>query len=327
MPDTSHAGVPAASDVPKSVGELLGPGLLRRLDSLDILSRKMFAGKLPGERRSKRRGQSVEFDDYRPYVAGDDLRHIDWNVYARLERFFLKIFREEEDLSLHLAIDLSESMDFGEPRKRVFAARLALALGYIGLVNQNRVSAMYFGRAGSSPFVRLAPMRGRREVERLGRFLLDGLARPVEAVRPEPVDFTDVARRLAHARSSKGVLVVVSDFMFREGYVGGLNYLAATVAGASFDTYAVQVLSREEADPTGTTLVGDLRLTDSETAESAEVTVSGALIKRYRERLEGYVAGLERACQARGIQHLLLTSDADLEELLLDRLRGRGLLG
>src|SRR5580765_6674127 len=113
---------------PSTIDELLGPELLSRLDRLDVLSRKVFAGKLPGERRSRKRGTSVEFDDYRNYVAGDDLRRVDWNVFARLDKFFLKLFREEEDLALHIAIDASASMDAGSPSKLVFAQRLAMAL-------------------------------------------------------------------------------------------------------------------------------------------------------------------------------------------------------
>src|SRR5215208_6404684 len=114
---------------------LLDPGFMARLDQLDVMSRKMLAGKLKGERRSKTRGQSVEFADYRNYVVGDDLRFIDWNIYARLERLFLKMFLEEEDLSLSILIDVSASSDFGDPSKSLYMKRVAAALGYIGLVN------------------------------------------------------------------------------------------------------------------------------------------------------------------------------------------------
>src|SRR5690606_9722395 len=121
--------------LPRSVDELISSHLCARLDRIDVLSRKVFAGKLQGERRSKRRGQSVEFADYRPYVAGDDLRRIDWNALARLDKFFIRIFLEEVDLSLHLVLDASASMDAGEPNKLIAAQRIAMALGYIGLVN------------------------------------------------------------------------------------------------------------------------------------------------------------------------------------------------
>src|SRR5216117_163606 len=119
---------------------LLTSEFMARLDQLDVMSRKLLAGKMKGERRSKRRGQSVEFADYRNYVVGDDLRFIDWNVYARLDRLFLKLFMEEEDLSLYVMMDVSKSCDFGDPNKALYIKRVAAALGYIGLVNYNRVT-------------------------------------------------------------------------------------------------------------------------------------------------------------------------------------------
>src|SRR6266581_2206399 len=123
---------------------LLDPAFMARLDQLDVISRKLLAGKLKGERRSKRRGQSVEFADYRNYVVGDDLRFIDWNIYARLDRLFLKLFLEEEDLAVYVLVDVSKSCDYGEPSKAIYIKKVAAALGYIGLVNYNRLSVSAF---------------------------------------------------------------------------------------------------------------------------------------------------------------------------------------
>src|ERR1700749_1343258 len=147
---------------------LLDPAFMARLDQLDVMSRKLLAGKLKGERRSKRRGQSVEFADYRNYVIGDDLRFIDWNIYARLDRLFLKLFLEEEDLSLYVLVDVSKSTDYGNPHKALYLKRVAAALGYIGLVNYNRVSiaAMAEGIVAET-----GAMRGRRQVARMIDFI------------------------------------------------------------------------------------------------------------------------------------------------------------
>ena len=138
---------------------LLDPSFMARLDQLDVMSRKLLAGKMKGERRSKRRGQSVEFADYRNYVVGDDLRFIDWNIYARLERLFLKLFLEEEDLALYILVDVSKSCDYGTPNKALYLKQVAAALGYIGLVNYNRVTiaAMADGIVAET-----GAMRGRR---------------------------------------------------------------------------------------------------------------------------------------------------------------------
>src|ERR1700723_3835463 len=108
------------TQVAENTDRLLSSAFMARLDQLDLLSRKLLAGKLKGERRSKRRGQSVEFADYRGYTIGDDLRFIDWNIYARLDRLFLKLFHEEEDLSLYILVDVSKSCDFGNPAKAFY---------------------------------------------------------------------------------------------------------------------------------------------------------------------------------------------------------------
>src|SRR3989440_8406307 len=147
---------------------LLTSEFMARLDQLDVMSRKLLAGKMKGERRSKRRGQSVEFADYRNYVTGDDLRFIDWNIYARLDRLFLKLFLEEEDLSLYVLLDVSKSCYYGEPHKALYLKRVAAALGYIGLVNYNRVTiaAMADGIVAD-----IGGMRGRRRVAQMLGFI------------------------------------------------------------------------------------------------------------------------------------------------------------
>src|SRR6187401_95405 len=125
---------------------LLDPSFMARLDQLDLMSRKMLAGKMKGERRSKRRGQSVEFADYRNYTVGDDLRFIDWNTYARLDKLFLKLFLEEEDLHFYTLIDASLSMNFGDPSKLQYAKQLAAALGFIGLIRADRIRIETIGQ-------------------------------------------------------------------------------------------------------------------------------------------------------------------------------------
>src|SRR6187401_1136288 len=147
---------------------LLDPSFMARLDQLDLMSRKMLAGKMKGERRSKRRGQSVEFADYRNYTVGDDLRFIDWNIYARLDKLFLKMFMEEEDLALHILIDTSKSSDFGTPNKLQYMKQVAAALGYVGLVNYNRVS---LAAVSSRLVIESGGLRGRRKVPQMLGFI------------------------------------------------------------------------------------------------------------------------------------------------------------
>ncbi len=309
---------------PTTLDELLSPDLRSRLDRLDVLSRKVFAGKLPGERRSKKRGHSVEFDDYRHYIAGDDLRHIDWNVFARLDKFFIKLFRQDEDLSVVIVLDCSGSMDAGSPSKLVFAHRLALAIGYVGLVKQNRVSVARFDQSGRVE--QLRPIRGRPAMARLTHFVLGSLAEPAGGVGD--ASFGQSIRQVAAGQGGRGVVVVLSDFLFRDGWVKGLNYLAH--AGGGYDVTCVQILSPEELDPSRAVergLVGDLRLTDVETGRASEVTLTRALLASYRKRLAWLRESFERDCKARQMRPVLAASDTDLNRMMLGELRRRGMVG
>jgi uncharacterized protein (DUF58 family) len=319
---------------PETVEELLGPDLAARLDRLDVLSRKILAGKMPGERRSKRRGRSVEFDDFREYVAGDDPRHIDWNIYARLDRLIVKLFREEEDLSLTLLIDASASMGAGDPSKLIYACRLAMALGYVGLVNQNRVSVAALGR-GHWPLGlrRPAPWRGRRSARHLGAFLIDLLretsGRAAEVGADSPPPFEQSMRSLAAGRPPAGVIVLLSDFLFEEGLASGLNYMAPGASGA-VDAYAVRLLSPGEEDPTrdlSQGLIGDLRLTDAESGRAAEVTVTHQTIVRFREAMSRHHESVRSECAARGIAWVPLTTSTPVADVVTSTLRRRGLVG
>lgn len=332
-------------NLPTSIEDLLGRDLAARLDRLDLLSRKMLAGKLPGERRSKRRGRSVEFDDFRDYVPGDDLRHIDWNVLARLDKLFIKIFREEEDLALHIIVDASASMNAGAPNKLIYAHQLAMALAYVGVVKQNRVSVASFGVAASgssaSPLTlrQLAPVRGRSGVHRVATFLLQSLddaqraaqAGALPGIKVAP-DISKALRTFARTRRGKGIAVVISDFLTPTGDAAvltpGLNAIALTEAGG-FDSYALQTLSRDELDPrplSSRGLIGDLRLTDVETGRAAEVSISPALIAKYRARLDQYVATVRQNCRARGIGHFLVATDTPIDQLVVSSLRRGGML-
>ncbi len=315
---------------PATRDELIPPELAARLDRLDVTSRKMFPGALPGERRSKKRGSSVEFDDYRTYVAGDDLRHIDWNVYARMDRLFIKLFREEEDLSVTVLLDTSASMDAGKPGKLVYAHRLAMGLAYVGLVANNRVSLVSFG--STAGYRRFPAGRGRRRVQAVGEFLLENLrlvaSEPDAGPNGGRVGFGDALQRAARERTGKGVFVVVSDCLIREGYEKGLSVLADTGRGG-FDTTVVQVLSPGELDPSadGDRVLGDLRLSDAESGIEAEVTITAELLESYRRRVRAYCDDLATYCRRRDMKHTLVTTDTPVEQILLRNLRRLGVIG
>ncbi len=288
----------------RKLSELLDPKFMARLDALDMLSRKILLGKLQGERRSKRRGGSVEFADHRPYVVGDDLRFVDWNVYGRLEQLFLKLFLEEQDLTVHLLVDTSASMGMGEPAKGLFAKRLTAALGYISLVNSNRLTISLFGDGVRT---QLANMRGRNYLAQMAEMLLttecDGLS-----------DFEKACRDAAASRIGSGITIVISDFLFKQGYESALRRLI----GARYDLYVIQVLSPQEIAPE---LAGDLKLLDIEDADVAEITVSAALIKYYKRNLAAWCDDLRSFCTNRGAVCVQANSADSIESLVLNYLR------
>jgi uncharacterized protein (DUF58 family) len=296
--------VKATSSSVRKLTELLDPKFMARLDSLDVLSRKILQGKLQGERRSKRRGQSVEFADHRPYVVGDDLRFVDWNIYGRLDQLFLKLFLEEQDLTVHVLADVSASMSLGEPAKVLFAKRLAAALGYVSLVNNNRLTVSLFG---DGLRMQLANMRGRGYLSQMAELLLttecDGFS-----------DFEKACRDTAAGRIGSGITIVVSDFLFKQGYDDALRRLI----GARYELYVIQVLSPQELEPD---LGGDLRLLDIEDGDAAEITVSSALLKYYKRNLAAYCNELSTFCTRRGAVYVRANSADSVESLVLNYLR------
>jgi uncharacterized protein (DUF58 family) len=289
---------------------LLDPAFMARLDQLDVVSRKILAGKLKGERRSKMRGQSVEFADYRNYVVGDDLRFIDWNIYARLDRLFLKLFLEEEDLALYVIVDVSKSCDYGDPAKALYLKQVAAALGYIGLVNYNRVAvvAMADGIVAET-----GALRGRRRVAQMIDFLA--------GLQPAgPSRLAESCKRFALAHRARGICVVLSDFFDKGGYEAGLRY----VAGGKYDLFCVQVLSPQEIEPD---LQGDLKLRDMEDDDTAEVSITQPLVKRYKANLNAYCLALKEYITRRGGTYLFSSTAVPFDTLVLNYLRQRGLLG
>src|SRR3984957_5489233 len=177
---------------------LLDPQFLARLEQLELVSRKIFMGRMKGERRSKRKGQSVEFADYRNYVVGDDLRFLDWNLYARLDRLFLRLFMEEEDLHFYVLLDNSLSMDFGDPTKLHYAKQVAAALGFIGLVNLDRVVVEAFNDRLTQS---MPALRGRRSLWRLIDFL--------NKLQPAgPSNMAKALRAYSLKSTNKGVVIV-----------------------------------------------------------------------------------------------------------------------
>jgi uncharacterized protein (DUF58 family) len=289
---------------PKAGGFFPGT-FLTQLEQLDFLSRRTHIGRVKGERKSPRRGSSVEFADYRAYEVGDDLRYVDWNAFGRLDRLYLKVFMDEEDLCVHLLLDASASMDFGHPAKFDYVARLAAALAFVGFVNLERVGVGVFRGSVTEGWL---PTRGRSQYRLLETFL--------RGLRPGgPTNFNDALRQYALRAKDSGLAVVISDFLDPGGYEAGLRALMER----RFDIHVIHVLAPEELEPP---LGGDLELVDVETGEVREVTVDAEARRAYERRLEGFLAAIEGFCRSNEISYFRASTEVPLEDLVLRRLKG-----
>jgi len=296
---------------------LFDESFLRKLERLSVMSRRAMSGQLQGERRSTKRGQSVEFADFRPYAPGDDFRRIDWNAYARLERFFLKLFVEEEDLTVHILVDVSRSMNWGDPNKLEFSLRAAGALGYIALAGLDRVTITTLGASkngnGSSNY--FAPHRGKQSATALFSFLENHLPPVAEKVVP----LGNAMQSYAARALQPGPLILISDLLDPAFAFSNLNPLAAK----GFEVTLLHTLSPDEVNPE---LSGDLKLLDSESGGEIEITADFDLLQRYRDGLAEWQTELRRFCGARGMHYVPVVTTVPLEELLFAWMRQYAIL-
>jgi uncharacterized protein (DUF58 family) len=290
-----------------AASELLSPSLLAKLERLELVSRKIFRGRMKGERKSKRKGESVEFADFRNYVAGDDLRLIDWNLYARLDQLFLKLFLEEEDLHFHALVDASESMNFGSPTKLHVAKQIAAALGYVGLCHGDRVRVAALGPLGAKAPV----LRGRSSLWQMLGYL-DSIP------SGQNVSLHDGVRDFA-IRGGAGVVVLITDLMDKSGYESALRMLV----GRRMDVVLIHLMAAEEIEPP---LRGDLRLVDAEDDDATEITVNEYALTRYRETVAAFINTARQYCGRRNVTYILARNDTPVEDLITNYLRQRGVL-
>ena len=292
---------------------LLEPEFLRKLETLSLLSRRMVQSGLRGERRSSTLGRGVEYADYRSYQAGDDYRYIDWNIFSRLDRLFVKLFSEEEDINVHLLVDQSRSMGFPpapvRPSKLQYAARVAAAIGYIGLVNLDRVSVVAFDRQVTSLH---GPGRGRGGAFHLFDFL--GSLEPGGSS-----DLSAALNEYAHRTRRRGLLVLLSDLLMP----GGVGEALKVARAHRFDLFVIHILSDEDLTPA---LAGDLRLVDSETGAAVDVTVDAQALSAFARERDRYLADLEQFCLRHRIEYLRTTTSIPFEDLILRYLRVGGLI-
>ncbi|MEO5802960.1 MAG: DUF58 domain-containing protein [Verrucomicrobiota bacterium] len=290
---------------------LFNDDFLETLEYLHIIARKILSGQLKAERRSRQKGVSVEFADHRPYSPGDDFRFIDWNLFFRTENLFLKLFEEEEDLSIYLLLDCSGSVDFGMPYKFHYLRRMTAALGYLGLAGLDRVFVVPFTDALPKGAAGLLSLRGKGKVFRMLKFL--------ESLKPAgPTNLSACLKTFAASKRKRGLAVVLSDF-YDERSIEGLNALRYQ----KFEVFVVHCISPQETNPE---LLGDLRLHDTETSRIREVTLTESLLRKYRQTFQNYCDTLENFCRKSEIGYVRARTDLPFQEVVIDMLRRKRFL-
>lgn len=286
---------------------LLPNSALARLERLRVNPRKRQTNLGRGEHLARKGGTSTEFTDYRDYTAGDDVRYVDWNIFSRLNRPYLKLYRHEEEMHVVVLVDGSSSMLFGD--KFLLAKRLAAAFSVVGLYGGERTSVFACHSHGKAP-EQVGPMLGRPALRRALSFL-ENLSGGGDSMIDLAVD--EVLGR----HKGRGIAILLSDFLTLGDLTRSFNRLHA----AGLEPHAVQILSQEELEPE---LAGDIRLVDSETGEALDISSANDLLALYHEHRQALEDDLSAMCRQRGGRYVLVRSDEPLDEILFDRLRRQG---
>lgn len=297
---------------------LFDESTLRKLNTLSLVANKVRAGAMKGDRRSKKRGVSIEFADYRDYVPGDDLRRLDWNVYARLEKPFIKLFEEEEDLAVHILVDASKSMNWGESEQNKFdfARKLAAALGTIALSAGDQITVVFLTPTGIG--AQYGPARGTHHTLRLLTYLekqpTAGQTNLNQSLQTYALYF---GRNTATRRP--GLTFILTDLLDPHGYETGLGKLQAR----GHELVLLHILAPDELDPQ---LAGDLKFIDTETGYAQEVSLDGGIRDLYRERVASWKNAIQTYCQKREIHYLPLSTAVPWDKVVLRQMRREGIV-
>lgn len=299
-----RASVAKASD-----DDLFDDDFQRKLDYLALVSKRVFAGRMRAERRTKKSGSGVEFADHRDYQPGDDFRYLDWNVYQRFDRLLLRLYEEEEDLAIYFVVDASSSMGFGDAKKLRYAKRVAAALAYVGLANLDRVSIV---STTDKVLDRMPATRGKARIFKVFRFLKE--------LQPEgQTDLEDALKSFVAQNKRRGLVVLASDLYDPHGFERGINVLRYN----KFDPFVVHIVDESEAKPK---LSGDVLLYDCETGDEREVTVTAKVLERFESAYRAYLDEIDRFCTSKQVPYIRADVNVPFDELILRVFRRGGFL-
>jgi uncharacterized protein (DUF58 family) len=281
----------------------------RKLDYLAMVSRRVFSGAMRAERRTKKTGSGVEFADHRDYAPGDDFRYLDWHAYQRFDRLLIRLYEEEEDLSIYFVLDTSSSMAFGGGEKLRYAKKLCAALAYVGLANLDRIAIV---TATDEISGRMPSTRGKARIFRIFRFLR-------EAKAGGHTDLGEAMKTFVAQHKRRGLAVLLTDLFDPAGLERGINVLRY----AKFEPFVLHVVDPSEAKPD---LRGDVRVYDCETGQEREVTVTAKVLERYGEAFEEYLDEARRFCTSRQVSYFRADVNIPFDELILRVFRRGGFL-
>ena len=306
VPGIRHSARPAA---PSSGEDLFDEQFQRKLETLAIVSRRVFAGNMRAERRTKKKGSGIEFADHRNYVAGDDFRFVDWSVYQRFGRLLVRLYEEEEDLSIYFIVDCSSSMGFGGSRKFDQARKLCAALAYVGLANLDRVTIV---GVSDEVVARMPTTRGKARIFKAFEFL--------RALEPSgTTDLRESLKTFVAQHKRRGLAVLISDLYDPAGFEGGINMLRFN----KFEPYVLHIVDPSEARPK---LKGDVRIYDCETGDERELTVTEPLLEKMQRAYHAYREQIERFCASRQVPYFAADVGSEFDELVLRVFRRGGFL-
>jgi len=282
---------------------------INKLKRLQLVAQQIKTGIIRGERRSTRHGQSIEFADYRNYVPGDDLRQLDWNVYARLNQPFIKLRENEDDLAVYLLVDGSYSMDWGvaDENKFTYACRLAAGCSVISLYTGDQLWLDVLGTG-----FQLGPMRGQGNTIRILKAL--------DQVNPKgQINLLDAGKRINESRKKPGLVILFSDLLLPDGYAEGLK----EIQGRGHEIIVFQTLCPEELHPG---IEGELQLVDVETEAVQDVNVDRAMRRKYDLRLKTWQQGIRNFCNQRQIRYFSIDTSLAWEQFLIYEMRKSGVV-
>lgn len=281
---------------------------LTRLEYLSIVSKRVFRGQLLAQRRTTQMGSGIEFSDHREYTSGDDLRYLDWNIYARHGDLLLKRFQEEQDLHVYLLLDCSRSMSFGNPPRFDLARQITAALAYIALADLDRICIVAYADEILDEF---PVTRGKAQILSVMKFL-EGLA-----TTGHDTHLGRAVQGLLHRTARSGMAVVVSDLFDEHGFHRGLDQLRYR----QFDTHVLQLYDRTEAEPE---LLGDVELVDVETESAAKVTITEQNLATYRRLFAGHLSAVREYCSKYGLGCTQSPSSVPFDDLIMRMMRESG---